>query len=104
VSRTLASPSSLQRTLFHARFLLPEGPHALVTFIDSGADASIIDEELADSWGLDVFSFLAQSLPAPSAAISWGLSPTRLPPSTSFCPVTTTKLFNFTFCHHHGFP
>ena len=51
------SPTSLvsprpQRALLQARLLLPDGPHTMATFIDSGADACIIDEELALQLGL----------------------------------------------------
>ena len=35
------------RPLFHVQLLLPGGSHTLATFIDSGADVSLIDEELA---------------------------------------------------------
>jgi len=38
---------SLLPTKTPVSHLPPEGPHALLTFIDSEADASIIDEELA---------------------------------------------------------
>lgn len=44
VNSALAHPSSLQRPLLHARFLLQQGPTALVTLIDSEAEARIIDE------------------------------------------------------------
>ena len=48
---SLASPRP-QRALLQARLLLPDGPHTMATFIDSGADACIIDEELAHQLGL----------------------------------------------------
>ena len=42
-----------QRPVFHARLLLSDGSHAFATFIDSGADANIIDEELALQLGIE---------------------------------------------------
>lgn len=40
-------PFPNQRPLFQARLLLHDSSHTLATFIDSGADTNIIDEELA---------------------------------------------------------
>lgn len=45
-------PPQTQRPLFQARLLLPDGSHTLATLIDSGADACIISEELAQQLGL----------------------------------------------------
>ncbi|KAI3358252.1 hypothetical protein L3Q82_003250 [Scortum barcoo] len=41
-----------QRPLCHAKLLLHSGSHTLATFIDSGADVSLIDEELALQLGI----------------------------------------------------
>lgn len=41
------------RPLFHTQFLLAGGLHTLSTFIDSGVDVSLIDEELAVQLGND---------------------------------------------------
>ena len=41
------------RPLFHVRLLLARGSRTLSTFIDSGADVSLIDEELAIQLGVD---------------------------------------------------
>ncbi len=46
MSSTALSPPQSQRPLFQGHLLLPDGPHTLAIFIDSGADARIIDEEV----------------------------------------------------------
>uniref|UniRef100_A0A8D3DWB3 CCHC-type domain-containing protein n=1 Tax=Scophthalmus maximus TaxID=52904 RepID=A0A8D3DWB3_SCOMX len=42
-----------KRPLFHIKLFLPEGSDALSTFIDSGADASIMDEGLVQQLGIN---------------------------------------------------
>ncbi|TWW68257.1 hypothetical protein D4764_19G0000550 [Takifugu flavidus] len=49
--------------LFHVRLLLAGGSHTLATFIDSGVDVSLIDEELAVQLGIDQVP-LPHSVPA----------------------------------------
>ncbi len=52
-----------KRPLCHGRLLLPGGSHTLAVFIDSGADVSIINEELA--WQLEIERVpLPQPVPA----------------------------------------
>ena len=52
MSSTALSPPQSQRPLFHGRLLLPDGTHTLAIFIDSGADACIINEEVVLQLGL----------------------------------------------------
>ncbi|TWW62375.1 hypothetical protein D4764_04G0010220 [Takifugu flavidus] len=51
------------RPLFHVRLLLAGGSHTLATFIDSGADVSLIDKELSIQLGMDRVP-LPHSVPA----------------------------------------
>ena len=51
----------LQRPLCHARLLLADGSHTLATFIDSGSDVSLIDEDLTLQLGINRIP-----LPAPA--------------------------------------
>uniref|UniRef100_A0A8D3E617 Retrotransposon-derived protein PEG10 n=1 Tax=Scophthalmus maximus TaxID=52904 RepID=A0A8D3E617_SCOMX len=53
VSHTSIKTFQEKRPLFHIKLFLPEGSHALSTFIDSGADASIMDEGLVQQLGID---------------------------------------------------
>ncbi|TWW59253.1 Retrotransposon-derived protein PEG10 [Takifugu flavidus] len=63
LSRTQDS-APCPRPLFHCfRLLLAGGSHTLTTFIDSGADVSLIDEELAVQLGIDQVPLL-HSVPA----------------------------------------
>ena len=55
-----------QRPLSHARLLLPDSSQALVVFIDSGSDASIMDEELMLQLGIDRVPL---SRPVPASAL-----------------------------------
>lgn len=52
MSSTALSPPQSQRPLFQGRLLLPGGPHTLAIFIDSGADACIINEEVVLQLGI----------------------------------------------------
>ena len=52
MSSTALSPPQSQRPLFQGRLLLPDGPHTLAIFTDSGADACIINEEVVIQLGL----------------------------------------------------
>lgn len=55
-----------QRPLSHARLLLPDSSQALAVFIDSGSDASIMDEELMLQLGIDRVPL---SRPVPASAL-----------------------------------
>ena len=48
-----ASTQTQMRPLAYVRFILPQGSQALATLIDSGADANIMDKELARQLGID---------------------------------------------------
>lgn len=52
------------RPLFHAQLLLAGGPHTFSTFIDSGADVTLIHEELAVQLGIDLVPLSCPLLPS----------------------------------------
>ena len=63
MSSTAPSAPQNQRALFQGQLLLPDGPHTLAIFIDSGADACIISEEVVLQLGLKRVS-LSHPVPA----------------------------------------
>ncbi|KAK9513191.1 hypothetical protein VZT92_026747 [Zoarces viviparus] len=54
VSRADSRSSACPRPLFHAQLLLTGGAHTISTFLDSGADASFMDEDLVTQLGIDL--------------------------------------------------
>ena len=52
VSRTV-QPEMPSRSLFHGQFTVAGQTHTLAVFIDSGADASFMDNTLAAQLGID---------------------------------------------------
>jgi len=75
VSSALTSPSSQPTPMLHVRLLLPQCPQALVTLIDSGANTSVMDEELAHQLGIECVLLpqpIAVILPSPRIPLILG--------------------------------
>ena len=84
-------------TPFQAKLLLPRDSHPLAIFIDSGADANLMDEELAHQLGIG-----RVLLPSPVSVSSRDSDPSDHPGPCPLVRDFTMKPSNFTSCSHHA--